>query len=121
MLDRLVRLWERFVAALRRKFTKKARGGWGESGLLLLNRERVILETVKLAQFKIAGILKIPLTAVQPSMVKSGKSIKPRFDVNIDAAQGVTRAEVHEVVSRVYGFTKRELNERLAGLSQYRK
>ena len=79
--------------------------------MLILNQESIMNEVMLFAKWQMAGILKIPQSAVTASWIldKDGK-VKPKFEVDGDLAQGVDAIDIREVISTVYRDVKSTLS-----------
>jgi hypothetical protein len=90
--------------------------------LCLLNNESVANEILELARLRIVDVLKVTEADVVArwDLNESTKRIVPAFDVNMDAAQGLTEFQVRSVLAKAYGDLKHELTNRLVGLKERR-
>jgi len=87
--------------------------------IFLLNRERVIMEVLEIARFKISKALGVSPRDVKTRVEIQNGKLSPVFDVakgNLNA----TEDEVREAVASIYAGITTELAERLEGLQSTR-
>ena len=90
--------------------------------IFLLNSERVLAEVAELARCHISEILRVKpeVVSVKLELAPGGKII-PEFNVEMPQVGALEREYVQQGIKEVWlGWAKRELIERLAGLSDVR-
>jgi hypothetical protein len=92
------------------------------SGLVLMvNRERVVFESLELARIRIARLLSIPVDKVsaQCNIGKDG-DLQAKFEVDEEATKDRPPEMVKSVVSMAYQESRVRMKTRLAGLGDRR-
>ena len=88
--------------------------------IVLLNKERVVYEVVELARLKMAGIMRVPSSAVEAKIELKGGLLSPTFAIDREQAKGLKSEQMRDVMSTVYTNLKAELKSRLNGLEERR-
>lgn len=88
--------------------------------MYLINRVNVMTEVMLRNRYRIAQVLKVDVEDVQGKWILVGEALKPEFTVNMEAAEGLTEAEVKEVMQSVYLNFQEEFALRMRGLRHRR-
>lgn len=90
--------------------------------IFLLNNERVLAEVAELARCRISEILRVEPKNVSVKLeLAPGGKIIPEFNVEVPHVGSLERVYIQQGIEEVWlGWAKRELLERLAGLSDRR-
>ena len=89
--------------------------------LVLLNKERVLVEMLEWAHLRLANILKVPIQAIDAKWeLNDDDDIVPTFKVDAEQCEGLDTQTIGEVIENVAHQMKVELRGRMIGLQMYR-
>jgi len=88
--------------------------------IILLNKQLIMNEMLEWSRYRLAEIIRIPISAVVVGWELDGDQVHPKMSINREIATGVTDAELKEVCKWVAREMHGMLRERLAGLDQRR-
>lgn len=111
----VLRIWRRIVRWLYVGDAPKPTGH-----VYLLNKANVVNEVMVRNRYRIAQVLKVEPKHVTARWILVGNTPKPEFIIDMGECDGITEAEVKEVMQTIYLNFKEELSTRLYGLRQRR-